>query len=223
MTITVTAAGVNASFVSTTTASTVAIPQGALVVLLTRTNGASNAVATASDGTANVYTKATATTSNASTSGCGIFFTYTKSTLPSGTLFQITTTKATTGFVSDIMSVTGLNGGSDQVSSTVSSASVTSLTLATGALKNANSVAFGVLALTVDHIGQTAGAGFTFISSGVLNGTDTVDRTVVTTTAVTWNPTWTNAQAVSGSLATFFDMPILPQRKIIRASKGFNK
>jgi hypothetical protein len=180
-------------------------PIGSLiVVLIAAWNSSNGTVSSVTDSAGNTYTLAA---QGAATVGIpypsAIYFSSnTPNDLPNGGTITVTNSGAVNQSYG-AWSVSGCNGGLD-THTTGNASGVTSSSLSTGALAQANEIVFGTTSTAGSLSGLANSAGFTeiaFAPSG--NAMAGAYDVVSSTSSVTYNPSWSGSITVAQVLASF--------------------
>jgi hypothetical protein len=186
----------------TTTANS---PLGATIVAMFSTNMVLT-LSSVTDSAGNTYTVGPTIQSGAGAT-CAIAYCVNAKALGSGGTITGTWSAAATNRGVTAYSVTGIASVDVVGAGVFSASSVTSLSMSTGALAQANEVIFGALCVNTTAAGAAA-SGFTVGSYNATNDDIVPFWQIVSSTAsVTFNPTWTNSHNAAANLVTFKGVP----------------
>lgn len=170
-------------------------PAGNLIVVLPYCDNLNGTVTSVTDSAGNIYSKAIATTTQAGQFTASIWYAANCLHLPAGGTVHII--GVPTAIDMTVYFVTGANGGLDLTNSTVINTNVTTLSLATGTLSQADEIIIGLVAPANSPASPTA-SGFT-----QYDGAYGFYKIVAATTTQTFTPVWTGAAHASAVIATF--------------------
>lgn len=198
------------------------VPIGTLVLAAVDCAVANQTLSTLVDSVGNTYQIVHSGT-NASVPDVTLVWSILKIALSVGSTLTGTTSGGGAWYVTGgAWSVTGCAGGLDLSFGGVTG-SVSSISQATGKLTWGNELLFSFIT-TISNTSAESASGFTALTTTPNTTFAYAAYAIVTSPAsVTWNPTWTTASLSGWVLATFKAYDLIPPKKIIRATKGFNK
>lgn len=186
-----------------TFATTAAAPVGSLIVVVASNWSTLNSTITSvgPDSAGNTYALAVSSVLDVNLAGIAIYYSANiASPLPSGGTIPVTTSSGL--YAAQALNVATASGV-DQTATAKQTSTTSSTTLSTGALSNQPQVVIAAIRAETGAFGTwTPGAGFSTLSafSNLLQ----VDCALVgSTAAVTWAPSWVNANALADVIATF--------------------
>jgi hypothetical protein len=184
---------------------TVDCPVGDALFMVTGANDTDTTVASASDGTANSYSSYQNTATSALYNGAISYSLNLAHDVPSGSTLSATETSgADGGYVQAAVCVTGANSGLDKSVSVVEASAVSTFTLTTGTLTQANEIIFEEWVPTTS-VSYTEASGFTPLTTCSATVGLCFAYTIVTaTTSVTASPSSiTPTTTLTAAMASF--------------------
>jgi len=181
-------------------------PVGAALFMATGANDTDTTVASASDGTANSYSSYQNTATSALYNGAISYSLNLAHDVPSGSTLSATETSgADGGYVQAAVCVTGGNSGLDKSVSVVETSAVSTFTLTTGTLTQANEIIFEEWVPTSVPTSYTEASGFTPLTTcSATVGLCFAYKIVTATTSVTASPSSiTPTTTLTAAMASF--------------------